>query len=72
MNIEVEIVGPVFKCAEDENIFFSRLYDLKGYVNVVGKGLNLYLKFESEFTRECLTELQEICDIWNTTFKSLE
>ncbi len=72
MNFEVEIVGPVFKCEEDENIFFSRLYALQGYVNVVGKGLNLYLKLKTEFAQECLVELEEICNIWNTTFNSLD
>ncbi|MCB1637148.1 MAG: hypothetical protein KDI51_21360, partial [Xanthomonadales bacterium] len=42
-----EIVGPVFKCADDEGIFFSRLYELPGYENVIGKGRNLYLNFSA-------------------------
>lgn len=69
--MKVEIIGPVFKCVEDKNIFLSRLYGLKGYVNVEREGLNLYLELKDEFADSSFTELQEICDIWNMQCKPL-
>jgi len=64
----IEIVAPVCKCAEDETIFFSRLRSIPGYDNVVGKGLNLHLTLEVESEKEVISELQEICNMWDTTF----
>ena len=64
-----EIVGPVFKCADDEGIFFSRLYELPGYENVIGKGRNLYLNFSANPNEAVLHQLKEICNNWHTTFK---
>lgn len=65
----IEITAPVCKCAEDETIFFSRLRGIPGYDNVVGKGLNLYLTLEIASEKEVIDALQDICNMWNTTFK---
>jgi len=68
----IEIPGPVFKCDEDENIFFSRLYAMPGFNGVTGKGLNLYLTLTDHAQETVIDELQEICNMWGTTFKVLE
>lgn len=64
----IEIAGPVFKCSEDENIFFERIYSLPGYEGVVGRGGNLYLTIAEVSGKVALEEIQAICDFWNTTF----
>lgn len=64
----IEIAGPVFKCSEDENIFFERIYALPGYKEVVGRGRNLYLTIKDLSGKEIAQELREICNIWNTSF----
>jgi hypothetical protein len=67
--MKIEILAPVFKCAEDESIFFSRLYSLPGYDSVVGKDRILYLILEDGSANVAINEVQEICDIWNTTYR---
>jgi hypothetical protein len=70
--MKIEISGPFFKCEEDENIFFSRLYSLPGYDSVVGKGSYLYLTLKHDSKNQALNQVQEICDFWNTTYKVLD
>lgn len=64
----IEITGPIFKCVEDENIFFERIYALPGYEAVVGRDRNLYLTIKNWSGKEVAEELQEICNIWNISF----
>ena len=68
----IEISVPVFKCEEDENVFFSRLYELPNYDSVLGKGLNLYLRLTENPKEAVIEELQVICNMWGTTFRVLE
>ena len=68
----IEISVPVFKCEEDENVFFSRLYELPNYDSVIGKGLNLYLRLTENPNETVIEELQVICNMWGTTFRVLE
>lgn len=64
----IKIAEPVFKCGEDEDIFFDRIYALPGYETVIGRDRNLYLSIKELSGKIAAEELQEICDIWNTTF----
>ncbi len=67
--IYIEISGLIFKCAADESIFISRLYELHGIDNVVSKGVNVHLALSNTFNEAAFKELQIICDIWGSTFK---
>lgn len=64
------ITKPVFKCSDDENIFFERIYALNGYESVIGEGSALYLTVCDSSTKEATAEIQDICKIWNTTFQT--
>ncbi len=68
----IEIAGLIFKCAEDENIFMSRLYELQSIDSVVSKGANVYLTLNNLFNDAVLEEVQIICDIWGSTFKFIK
>ncbi|GHA13897.1 hypothetical protein GCM10008090_24590 [Arenicella chitinivorans] len=70
--MKIEIAGPVFKCAEDEKVFFSRVCSLPGYDSVVGKGRNLCILLKSSREGSVCDELSDICDMWNTTYRVLE
>ena len=70
--MELEILGPTFKCSEDENVFFSRIYSLPGYDNVVGHGRYLYLTLKNNPDHSALIQIQEICEFWNTEFRLLD
>lgn len=70
--MKIEILRPIFKCEEDENIFFSRLYSLPGYDTVVGKGRSLYLTLKNGSENATVNKVQETCDIWNTTYRVLD
>jgi len=64
-----EIVSPVFRCADDEDVFLSRLCELPCYDKVVVKGRNLYLHIAADADGVLIDQLQEICSFWHTTFK---
>lgn len=70
--MRIEIVSPSFKCESDENIFFGRLQRLKGVEGIVGEGRHLYLTLNSEFQDEAVSELQAMCDFWNTSYQVVE
>jgi len=75
--MQIEIEYPIFKCADDEAIFFSRLAEVPGYEqvvgktvgNTVGKNRQLYLTVKDGVEPEVTQELQSICDCWHTTFR---
>jgi len=70
--MKIEILGPFFKCEEDEKAFFSRIYSLPGYDSVVGKGRTFQLILKNGYESISVNQVQEICDIWNTKFKVLD
>jgi len=65
----IEIASPIFKCEEDENIFFSRLYGLPNFNSAISKGLNVHLTLADTSNDAAFEELQIICDVWGTAFK---
>lgn len=66
----IEIETPVFKCADDRKIFFARLTELPGYDCVIGKDESLRLHVaEGAEQGVVVTELQRVCDVWNTRFE---
>jgi hypothetical protein len=67
----IKIAGPIFRCDEDETIFFSRLYEIPGFDNVRGQGLCLYLNLADTYQESALKELQSICNMWGTSFDIL-
>ena len=69
INMIIEIQCPVFKCADDEYIFFSRLNSLSGCENVIRKGRHLHLRLGRAIDFEGANELQKICDYWGTCYE---
>jgi hypothetical protein len=67
----IKIAGPIFRCDEDETIFFSRLYEIPGFDNVRGQGLCPYLNLADTYQESALKELQSICNMWGTSFDIL-
>ena len=65
----VAIAGPVFRCAEDEHVFLSRLRGLTGVVGVVGRDGGFYLTLAGKPHATMANELREICNMWHATFK---
>lgn len=65
----IEIETPVFKCADDSNIFFARLAELPGYDCVIGKDESLSLHVAEGAEEAVLVELQKVCDVWNTRWE---
>lgn len=68
----IEIMGAIFKCEEDKNIFFSRLYELPNYDRVITKGLTVHLSLKDTANDNALEEIQTICDIWGCVLNVLE
>jgi hypothetical protein len=68
----IQIIGPVFRCKDDEAVFLSRLYELSNYKNISQKGLNFHLTLTNNPIAQVFEELQAICNIWGTSFVVLE
>ncbi|GJM13276.1 MAG: hypothetical protein DHS20C12_16790 [Pseudohongiella sp.] len=64
----VEISSPIFKCPDDEAVFLSRVHGVSGYESLIGTGSRLRLTLNSPDETKALTQIQEICDMWHTTF----
>ncbi|KXJ50412.1 MAG: hypothetical protein AXW15_05335 [Neptuniibacter sp. Phe_28] len=77
----IEISAPVFKCEEDENIFFLRIQGLPNYKHVAIHESCLQVTLlepvvvssvqGNAASVSAMDELQEICDIWGTRFRIL-
>ena len=67
----IRILTPIFKCQEDQNIFFSRLRGLPGYESAVGRAEGFHLTLTGQAEQEAIEELNALCDVWNTTFEVL-
>lgn len=65
----IKIIKPVFKCEEDENIFLMRLSEISACENVMDKNSHFLLVSGVTDLSLIETEIQEICDIWNSTYK---
>ena len=65
----VEITKPVFKCKEDENIFLMRLSEVSDCENIIDKNSHFLLVTRASNLQLIETQIQEICDIWNSSYK---
>jgi hypothetical protein len=70
--VKVEIGKPVFKCQEDESIFLTRLTELTGFETLLDNKISFYLFLSTTETSKTLESLQEICDLWYTSYTLLE
>ena len=63
-----ELIPPVFRCAEDEQVFYGRLHELPGLASlVVGNG-RIRLQFTPGEEALVIEQLREICDVWHASF----
>ncbi|MFD2231864.1 hypothetical protein [Alkalimarinus sediminis] len=67
--MKIEIKGVIFKCKEDERVFFSRIHALPGFKCVAEEGGCLHLVIEVGADPSLEEKIQEICDIWNTVYR---
>ena len=69
MNITIN--GPTFYHSEDENIFFSIIYGLPEYKEVIGKGRELEISFNKEISDETVMSLLVLCHRWGIDIEPL-
>lgn len=69
MNITIE--GPAFYDQEDENIFFSCIYNIPGYKQVNGHGLDLTISFNQKPCEHAVIQLLVICRRWGVSTEPL-
>lgn len=66
---KIEIIKPVFKCEEDKNIFLMRLSEVSDCENIIDKNNHFLLVTRACNLQLIETQIQEICDIWNSSYK---
>ena len=69
MPIEIEIVGAVFKCKADEDVFYHRLSEITGIQKVTTKGTKLYVSVCRTQENLVIEEIRVICDIWHVSYR---
>ncbi len=69
--MEIVIEAPTFFDTEDENIFFSCIYNLPTYKKVIGKGSILIIELSKKPSEKTLLQLLVICKRWNINRESL-
>ncbi|WP_444904048.1 hypothetical protein ACJJIU_02225 [Microbulbifer sp. CnH-101-E] len=70
--MDITIDGPTFYDQEDENIFFSCIYELPDYKQVRGHGLELTISFNQSPSVEAIIKLLVICRRWHINANVLE
>jgi hypothetical protein len=69
--MDITIEGPDFYHQEDEDIFFSCIYNLPGYQQVKGHGVELTISFASDISEQAVMQLLVICRRWRIDPKPL-
>tara|TARA_R110000782_G_scaffold65058_12_gene132496 strand:- start:5127 stop:5360 length:234 start_codon:yes stop_codon:yes gene_type:complete len=67
----INFTGPTFYHQEDENVFFGWIYNLPGYVDIKGKGIELFLELDKDATEDTLNQLKAIFKRWDIKSCSL-
>ncbi len=62
----IEIVTPVCRCQDEEDIFYQRLTEIAGADHVTTCGPRIQLTLTSEACAEALEQVTAICDMWHT------
>lgn len=63
--MEIIFEGPHYYCEADENGFFELLYSLPEYVEVIGKGRELFLTLEEPVSYESSNQLLTMFYRWD-------
>ena len=67
--MHIEILYPIFRCQDDEDVFLARLRELPGFSGIVRNESNLYLTLEGGIGSDVLQTVDEICHHWNISFR---
>ncbi len=67
--MNIELSAPVFRCREEEAIFYERLSALAGCEKVVVCTQCVAVTIGDDCAARALDELGEICAIWNLSFE---
>ncbi|MAT94222.1 MAG: hypothetical protein CME59_16695 [Halioglobus sp.] len=70
--MQFEITRPVFRCAEDEQIFLGRLQALPGLESVAGNDTHILLRLAPGAEAVVVAQLSEICALWHTRYAPVD
>ncbi len=70
--MEITIQGPTFYASQDEELFFSCIYQLPGYQGVVGQGTDLQISFADPLSEETVMRLLVILRRWGVDIGPLK
>jgi len=69
--MDITINGPTFYHEEDENLFFSAIYQLPNFKEVIGVGRELKISFTQNVSNEAVMQLLVLCRRWGIEIKPL-
>jgi|TARA_R110002060_G_C2117701_1_gene98522 hypothetical protein len=70
MSTEIKILGAVFKCQADEDIFYQRLSEIKGIKKIVTHNSCQSVTVDDTQKKQTISDIGKVCDIWHATMNS--
>ena len=71
MTTEIEITYPVLRCSAEEDVFYQRLFEIPGVLEVTTLGRKISVSISDRCSVEALKEVAEVCNMWHTTYKMM-
>ena len=66
---KIEIVTPVLRCASEEEVFFERLAEVTGLLDIIRGEATITLSVDKSVRKSAREDVMSICDMWHTTFR---
>lgn len=68
MNIQIEIVKPVLRCANEEDVFYQRLSEITGVLKITTHESIVCVFVSPQCRVEVAKQIAALCDIWHTSY----
>ena len=68
MDTQINIVKPVLRCANEEDVFHQRLSEITGVLKITMHESTVCVSASPQCKVEVVKQIAAICDIWHTTY----
>ena len=63
------MVGAVFRCDTEKEIFFQRLAEIAGLQKIVLQDDTVIMTVNSDYANQAVADVGAICDFWNADYR---
>lgn len=69
--IGIEIAMPVFRCKSEQDVFFERLSDVAGIIEVKRFATVVRISISSAQQITAIAQIKAICEMWLTSYRDV-